>query len=249
MDITERRHAELESRLKKRELEDAIAARKDLLSIISHELKSPLVPILGYSELLMDGSLGTLSDKSLDAVRTIHERAQAMEKLINDLMALSKIELNALSINSEPLEVLGFLNSIIDSYRELNHSKEVNIRLSGDDFTINVDPDRLRQIVSNLIDNAILYSRDAVTISISAGVQDDRGTISIKDDGIGIPPDKIDHIFEKFYRVRHDKDPAVEGSGLGLSIVKDLVELMDGTVTATSTPSKGSTFTVTFKLK
>ena len=249
MDITERRRAELESRLKKRQLEDAIAARKDLLSIISHELKSPLVPILGYSELLMDGSLGTLGEKSLVAVRTIHERAQAMEKLINDLMALSKIELNALRINSEPMEVLGFLNSIIDSYRELDHGKEVNIRLSGDDFTINVDPDRLRQIVSNLIDNAILYSRDVVTINISTSIEDDRGVISIKDNGIGIPPDKIDHIFEKFYRVKHQKEPTIEGSGLGLAIVKDLVEIMDGTVSVTSAPSKGSTFTVSFKLK
>jgi ribose transport system substrate-binding protein len=249
MDISECRKAEFESRLKKRELEDAIAARKDLLSMVSHELKSPLVPILGYSELLMDGSLGKLSDKSLDAVRTIHERAQAMEKLINDLMALSKIELNALRINTEPVKIQEFLGAVVDSYSQLNHGKDVNVRLSGDDFTIEVDPDRLRQIISNLIDNAILYSSDAVTIDVSTIVENERGVISIADNGIGIPPDQVDHVFEKFFRVWHEKAPDIEGSGLGLAIVKDLVEIMDGTVSVASALLKGSTFTISFKLK
>jgi len=181
-------------------------------------------------------------------VKTIHERALAMEKLINDLTAISRIELRTISINPEPVDIVSFIDSLISSYRELDHGKDVNISLSDADFTIDVDPDRLRQIIGNLIDNAILYSGDAVTITISTEIADDRGIISVTDDGFGIPPDQLKHVFEKFYRVRHEQVPPKEGSGLGLAIVKDLVGIMGGEVTVTSEPSRGSEFTVSFPL-
>ncbi|MCK4720286.1 PAS domain S-box protein, partial [bacterium] len=248
IDITDRKQAQEEIRNKNIALEDALKIKNEFLSMVSHELRTPLVPIIGYSDLLLDGSFGELSNEAEDAIDSIKNRADDLVKLIEDLLMVSQIERDKLRVDLQTLDVNKHLRDIISDVQSTDYGKPVEIELSGEEFNVTADPSRFRQVMQNLIGNAIKYSSDIVEIKVETRKDGKNGIISIKDNGIGIAPEHITKIFERFYQAEEIDTRKHSGSGLGLAITRDLVELMDGEITVESEPGEGSNFTVRLPL-
>lgn len=247
-DITDRKQAQEEIKNKNIALEDALKIKNEFLSMVSHELRTPLVPIIGYSDLLLDGSFGELSNEAEDAIDSIKNRADDLVKLIEDLLMVSQIERDKLRIDLKTLDVNKHLRDIISDFQSTDYGKPVEIELSGEQFNVTADHARFRQVMQNLIGNAIKYSSDIVEIKIETRTGDKYGIISVKDNGIGIASEHMTKIFERFYQAEDIDTRKHSGSGLGLAITRDLVELMDGEITVESEPGEGSIFTVTLPL-
>ncbi len=247
-DVSERREFEEELKRKNAELRAALSVKEEFLSMVSHELRAPLVPIMGYSELLLDGTMGEMPESAKDALNTINDRAEALSALIDDLLLLSGMERGALRINSGPLRPHETVLDLIASYRDVHQGKPVTIEWHGEECAIMADSVRFRQILQNLIRNAIKYSGDSAHISIQISTADGLCAIAVSDNGIGISKDHLPRVFERFYQVEQIDTRSRKGTGLGLTIAKELVELMGGSIEVESEPGKGSTFTVTLPL-
>jgi len=244
----EKNKAAEEIRKKNEELTAALKVQSEFLSMVSHELRTPLVPIIGYSDLLLEGSFGEMPENAIEALTSIRGRAEDLSALIEDLLDLSRMEHKNISLQLEPLEIPGQIAGMIKDYQSMNHCKQVNIRLTGQAFRVNADHMRLQQIVRNLINNAIKYSYDTVDILINTNINGQYGVMTFTDNGIGIAPENLSRIFERFYQVADLDTREHGGSGLGLAITRELVEMMKGSITAESKPGNGSKFTVKLPL-
>ncbi len=257
--VGERKQVEEEIRRKNAELRHALSVKSEFLSMVSHELRTPLVPIIGYSELLLGNSMGPLNDEAREACKVIYGRAEALSALIEDLLQLSQMDRGVLKVHPVSVKlrecVLELIESypeklhdgaleLIKSYRDISQSKDVSIEWEGDECEVQADPVRLRQVLRNLIGNAVKYSRDSVAIRISGKVLDEYCEISVEDNGLGIAAEHLPYVFDRFYQVENVDTRVHEGTGLGLAISKELVELMGGYIFAESRYGEGSTFTI-----
>jgi len=248
IDITDRRTADAEISQKNKELLAALTAKSDFLSMVSHELRSPLVPILGYTELLSDGSLGEVPESFNEPLKILRSRAESLSQLIEDLLQITRLERGMLRLELKPIQIKPWLDDLLVEYRDFDFGKPVEIEHEGEDFCIRADASRLRQVIQNLIGNSIKYSDEAVEIRIRSSANNGCGEIEVKDNGIGIPADKLGQIFEMFYQVENLHTRHHEGAGLGLSIARELVGLMNGSIIVKSTEGEGTTFIVTLPL-
>jgi hypothetical protein len=229
-------------------LKATLDAKNEFLSIVSHELKTPLVPVMGYSELLLDGSFGQLPLEAVEPLETIKERVGHLNSLINDLLQFTKIESGTLSLVPRQFKIRETLASLVKSYVDIMRVPADSIGVEGDEFELFTDPDRFRQIIQNLIDNAIKYAEGPPSILIATKLADDKGIITVSDKGIGIPEGHLPFIFDRFYQAESPYTRKHNGVGLGLAIVHDLVRLCGGTITVDSQVGKGTTFTITLPL-
>ena len=218
--------------------------RKDFVANVSHELRTPLTAIKGYVEALRDDPKVELPQRNrfLEIIETHTDR---LNLIITDLLLLSKIESGQIPLKQEPVELgllinrtLGLLSHQIDRKQ---HKMVLNIPATLP--PVLGDEERLGQVFSNLLDNAVKYTPDKGTLTITAVLNDRMIEVGIEDTGIGIPPKDLSRIFERFYRVDKARSRELGGTGLGLAIVKHLVEAHGGTVFAESS-GKGSRFTV-----
>ena len=222
--------------------------RREFVANVSHELKSPLTSIRGLTETLQGGAL---EDPSANRrfVQLIDEYADRLSRLIEDLLALSQIESQAvpLALATVPLKPLAesVLASLQPAIAQRRLSVSVNV---PEGFAVRADADRLRQVLFNLLDNAVKYNRDDGSLRVSAIRSDGTATVAVADSGIGIPPDDLPRVFERFYRVDKARSREPGGTGLGLSIVKHLVEAHGGRVFVESSLGGGSTFSFTLPL-
>ena len=210
---------------------------------VSHELRTPLTTIKGYAETLIDGALK--EDVAPQFVQVIKKHADRLEKLVEDLLTLSKIETRASALKPERLSLTELINDALDVIKEPAEKKNISITCEQCLTSLFVYGDRnaLEQVLINLLDNAVKYGRQGGKILLSAVEKDQREIqISVKDDGIGIPREDLPRIFERFYRVDKGRSQELGGTGLGLSIVKHIVQAHGGQVWAESEPGKGSTF-------
>lgn len=211
--------------------------RKILLARISHDLRTPLTSIIGYVEALQDG----ISPDEETYLETIHERADYMNRLIEDLSLFSKQELDELPVYMELKRSDALLENYFNNFLSDDKLK-VNLHRPFVQTYLRVDPHRFKQILDNLIGNAKKYAKSAVDISTT--VRDTMLEISVQDDGPGIPPEFSESIFDPFFMVNKVKDQALRGgTGLGLTIVKQLVELHGGSVRVHSQINEGAEFT------
>ncbi|MFH1675384.1 MAG: PAS domain-containing sensor histidine kinase, partial [bacterium] len=244
-DLTYRKAAEEVIRKKNKELASALTVKTEFLSVVSHELRTPLVPILGYSELMLDGSFGILPEYLKEPLQTVYDRADNLRKLIDDLLLVSRTDQRTVRIKLENIFADRIIEEIIDSRNKVNQGKRVNFIREGRECRILADPDRLRQVLQNLIQNSIKYSEESVDITIETYNDGEFGHIKVTDNGIGISSENLAHVFERFYQVENPDTRHHDGAGLGLSIVKELIELMNGHILAESEQGKGSCFTIT----
>jgi len=217
--------------------------RQDFVANVSHELRTPLTTIKGYTETLLDGALK--EDIAPQFLQVIQKHADRLTKIVEDLLALSKIESKEFYLKWEPLPLSELIDDVSDFVKEAAQKKKISISRSINPFSLKVTGDRnyLEQVFINLLDNAIKYTPEGGEISISAFEKGERDIqVGIKDNGIGVPKEDLSRIFERFYRVDKGRSQELGGTGLGLSIVKHIIQAHGGRVWAESQLGKGSTF-------
>lgn len=226
------------------DLERMKTERNEFLASISHELSTPLTYLIGYLKIAMRDEL-TEQERNR-YLEIIAKESNRMKDLVKNLMDLAKMDEMTFTVTKENFQAAQFLNGIFQRVSPSFNLKEVELNIIyAEDFTITADPLRLEQIILNVLDNALKYSKEHSTVTLTVSREEKKTIIEIEDEGIGIPEDEIDLVFEKLYRVEKSRSRTFGGAGLGLAIVKELVEAHNGTIEVTSEIGKGSTFIIT----
>jgi two-component system phosphate regulon sensor histidine kinase PhoR len=232
------------------ELKTLERIRKDFVANVSHELRTPVSVIKGYAETLLSEGDALTPEKTAQFAGIIHNHAERLANLINDLLALSRIESGAMPMEPMPVSVEPAVSRAVRLLEQKWSDKGITVTIAealGGMPPVLADQQRLEQVLVNLLDNAIKFTPAEGRITVSAA---DRGThvrIDVADSGCGIPPKDLQRIFERFYRVDTARSRELGGTGLGLAIVKHIVQAHGGSVSVESTPGKGSTFSFTLK--
>ena len=241
-------------------LEDSRARERNLLLAVSHDLRTPLTSIYGFAEAIKDGAI----DDSGRAAEVIIAESRRLERLVGDLLDLTKLEARQLSISLRPTDVAEVVATTAEGFRPAaaKSGLQLTVRVGGADVAapeglaaatsrrppVAADPDRLAQLLANLLENAITFARSTVTVSVNDEVSSEGCVVTVDDDGPGIAAGDLERVFERFYRA--DRGPNRQmGSGLGLAIVSELASAMGGRVRAESplTQEGGSRFIVTLR--
>jgi signal transduction histidine kinase len=225
------------------ELQTAAQAKNEFLSRMSHELRTPLAAIMGFSELL---GLADLDERKHEWAATILKAGQHLLQLVDEVLDISRIEAGELSISVEPVPVTPLIDEAMELIKPLAEGRRVTLHppsIPKGVGYLRADTQRLKQVVINLLSNAVKYNREGGDVEVSVeGVGSDHVQIAVTDTGEGIAPDSMEKLFVPFERL--DAGADVQGTGLGLALSRSLVEAMGGTLTVSSTPGEGSTFTV-----
>ncbi len=220
--------------------------RKDFVANISHELRTPISIIKGYLETLVEGKIED-QQQTKEFLEILQKNSNRMDNIVKDLLQLSRIESGLDPVRPVQILLKEHIEKNVVLFKPLSQKKKQILTVNiPSDLKLMADPEKLNQVITNLLDNAIKYTKESGKIEISALKKDDKTTLHIKDNGVGIPERDLLRIFERFYRVDRARSRTLGGTGLGLSIVKHIVEAHGGTVSVKSTPTKGSKFTLTF---
>ena len=219
--------------------------RQDFVANASHELKTPLASIKAYTETLIDGAIDD-EEVNVRFLHRIEEQADRLDRLIQDLLSLARIESGEGIFVHGPLAAGPVVRKCVESARARAEAKGLALELDpgplGDDAVVLADEEALRQILDNLLDNAIKYTPGGGWVRLACGLEPGAISVEVADSGIGIPRDDLPRIFERFYRVDKARSRELGGTGLGLSIVKHLVQSIGGQVTVASRVGEGTTF-------
>jgi two-component system phosphate regulon sensor histidine kinase PhoR len=225
------------------------STRQEFLSNISHELRTPLTSILAFVETLEDGAVDD-PDNNRRFLEVIRRNAERMRALINDVLELSQIESGRISIDIGEVKLHRAVADVFTDLSAAASARDIDLISNiPADAVVTADADRLYQMLTNLVDNAVKFNRDGGTVTVSLERRPGRDVIAVADTGEGITSELIDRIFERFYRADRARSRDVGGTGLGLSIVKHLARLQGGEVTATSVAGSGTTFIIELPAK
>lgn len=230
------------------ELKKLEQMRKDFVANVSHELKTPITSIKGFSETLLDGAMK--DEATLEAfLRIILNESDRLQMLIEDLLDLSRIEQQGFHLNIEEIDIAILMHEIMTLLKGKAEEKNILLRFApiSTPLFIKGDYARLKQVFINLLSNAITYTPIGGYVEIDVKENEGKVYIQIKDTGIGIDMEEIPRIFERFYRVDKARSRNSGGTGLGLAIVKHIVEAHKGSISVTSVKEKGTTFTITLE--
>jgi signal transduction histidine kinase len=233
------------------ELAELERLRAQFVAVASHELKTPLSVIKGYVALVLDGIYGEVSQEQTKVLRSVSDQGDRLGRLIQQLLDISRFEAGGGRIDVQTIELRVFLEELSVSFEALALQNDIDFQLEVEPDlprTLRGDPDRLNEVIGNLLSNAFKFTprKGAIRLRARNGARSsDSGVIvEVSDTGVGIPPDKLPHIFEKFYQVENEAQPLSVGSGLGLAIAQEIVEAHGGTITADSEEGRGTTFRV-----
>jgi PAS domain S-box-containing protein len=228
----------------------AVHIRDAFLSIASHELKNPLTSLLGNAQLLQRrlARSGTASDRDQQTITLIINQAARLNKLLITLLDVSQIERGQLSIERAPLDLCELVQRVVNEVQSTLTLHTITATTAGAPMLIEGDVLRLEQVLQNLIQNAIKYSPVGGHIAVALEQREQLASVSVTDEGIGIPQQALPHLFERFYRAAQLDTSGISGLGIGLYVVKEIVTLHGGTITVTSAEGVGSTFTLSFPL-
>lgn len=218
--------------------------RREFTANVTHELKTPLTSINGYAEMIASGITSAEENKKFANV-IIKEGTRLLE-LINQILDLSKIEgqITESKESFEDIDVYEIANNIVSRFEQRLNSKNIDLTLSGEGIIINGNKSMIRDMLSNIIDNAIKYNKVGGKVDIKILQNKYEVIINLKDTGMGIPQEDRDRIFERFYRVDKSRSKKITGTGIGLSIVKHIVEYHNGTIVLNSEVNKGTTIEI-----
>ena len=246
MDITESKRSEENMRLAKQAAEEANRQKSAFLNVMSHELRTPLTVILGYLPLLRNREKMLPAEAIAKVAEDMDISGQHLMEMINDLLDISKIEAGQMNLSIEEIKSQPIIDEMVRKFDNQAQQKGIELLSTSEDFSFKVDPRRLRQILINLIGNAIKFTPHG-SITIAAKHDKNFVTFSIYDTGLGIPESELPHIFDTFHQVDNSSTRDAGGSGLGLAITKRLVELHGGTIEVESKLGSGTTFIFTIK--
>ncbi|ARJ37989.1 PAS domain-containing sensor histidine kinase [Sporosarcina ureae] len=218
--------------------------RKDFVANVSHELKTPVTSIKGFSEMLLDGVVEDPVMKR-DFLEIMYKESNRLQLLIEDLLRLSSMERGSFEITRTPVDVVEVVEQSVKIVQAKVQEKDMRIDLHmPDQLIIPADHDRLVQVMVNLLNNAIAYSQEKTIVTVSVEEIEENVLITVRDQGIGIMPSELPRLFERFYRVDRARSRESGGTGLGLAIVKHIAEAHQGTVTVDSEVGVGTVFRV-----
>ena len=217
--------------------------REDFIANVSHELRTPISMMQGYSEAIVDDIAQTDEEKK-EMARVIYDESLRMGRLVNELLDLARMEAGHILLSVESIEVEPYLNRIIRKFHGLAKEKEIelSVQFEADEQFFRFDPDRIEQVLTNLIDNAIRHVPESASVLIS-GRTDERGLyIEVSDQGPGIPEEDLPFLFERFYKADKSRTRGRSGTGLGLAIAKNIIDAHRGNISVKSKLGQGTTF-------
>ncbi|NDV18515.1 PAS domain S-box protein [Pseudodesulfovibrio sp. JC047] len=230
--------------------ESADKAKMEFLSRMSHELRTPLNAIIGFSKILMEDKPGTLTDKQKERANRIHVAGNHLMQMISEILDFSRIETGSFSVELEPVCARDVLTESLMLTENMARERKVVCTVDGSFGSVPpllVDRIRFKQVLVNVVSNAIKYNVENGSVTLSSEIQEGMVAISVSDTGIGIPKDQQDAIFTPFTRMVAEHSE-IEGTGIGMTITKQLVEAMHGTIDFVSTEGEGSTFVITLPM-
>ncbi|MBN1487264.1 MAG: GAF domain-containing protein [Anaerolineae bacterium] len=232
------------------EVKNANQAKTAFVSMVSHELKGPMTSIRGYADLLRMGTGGEINAQQQAFLEVIIKNVSYMKTLVYDLLDISRIESGHLHLDMRAVQLQSVLDEVLYASRHSFETRQQTLHLQIPEQLTAVKADRMRlsQILTNLISNASKYTPEGGEITITAKLQEEFVSCSVRDTGIGISPKDLSRLFQKFFRASNEYVRGVSGTGLGLSITKQLVELQGGKIWVNSELEKGSTFTFTLSV-
>jgi len=220
--------------------------KAEFISIATHELKTPINVVSGYAELMEEGIFGSPSGKQREALGTIREQTRVLTNLVNQLLDISRLEAGGLQLQMSNIVVRDLFTRIERSFSVLARKKEIDFRVDIDPNVprvIRADGDRLGdQVIGNLLSNALKFTPEGGSIRVRCWPQPDGLHIEVKDSGVGVPPDQLPYIFDKYFQV--GQQARSKGAGLGLAIARDIVEAHGGWISVDSQPGQGTTFCI-----
>jgi two-component system, OmpR family, phosphate regulon sensor histidine kinase PhoR len=218
------------------------SARQEFVANVSHELRTPLSLIKGYVETLLDGARNN-PDVATKFLQTIDRNAERLRLLIEDLLTVSELESGRVRLTLQPVALAPVVSKVLEDFKTRAGAKEVKLINQAPDLAVRADADRLEQVLGNLLDNAIKYGRAQGTVTVGGSAREGgQVEVFVQDDGPGIPPEALERVFERFYRVDKARSREQGGTGLGLAIVKHIVQSHGGRVWATSQVGHGARF-------
>jgi len=223
--------------------------RKDFIANVSHELRTPIAMLQGYSEAIVDDIAATDEEKK-ELAKVIYDESLRMGRLVNDLLDLARMEAGHLTLHKERVPLRSYTERIIHKFQAL--AKEKGVRLLVDineEFVVLLDPDRIEQVLTNLIDNALRHTDEGGEVCVIVDGDEEAVRISVRDSGSGIAEEDLPFVFERFYKADKARTRSRSGTGLGLAIAKNIVEAHKGTIAVHSKLGEGTTFTFTLPLK
>ena len=223
--------------------------RRQFISDASHEIRTPLTSIGGFAAAIADGTAATPEERLHGATLIVRE-VERLTRLVNDLLSLSKMESGAVTLNREAVDLSELVHAAVESFdrQAREGDSRVEIGIPGDLPAVSADPDRIYQVVVNLLSNALRFNRPGGEVVISARPENSFVRVAIEDSGPGIPPEQLSRIWERFHRADSSRARLDGGTGLGLAIVRSIVEAHGGTVSVESELGKGSTFSFTLPI-
>ncbi len=230
-------------------LKEVSALKSGLYTNITHEFRTPLTVILGMTQNLKKNLKSTISIADENSLDMIERNGESLLEMVNEMLDLAKVDSNSMELHLIQTDVIPFVKYLSESFHSLAESKNVNLTVYSevDALEMDIDVNKVASIISNLLSNAIKFTKNTGKIVVHLNKTDQNEneffTIKVKDNGIGLANEDIGHLFDRFYQVNNTSTKQ-EGTGIGLSLAKEFVELMNGTIEVGSTLGKGSTFTV-----
>lgn len=233
-----------ELKLQAEKLREIDKAKEEFSAMISHELKTPLVPIQGYCEMLLGGMYGELTPKQKEKIEVMRRNSLSLLHLIQDILDVHKLEMGKMKFDTYDVSAKELTDLCIDAFKPTANAKNITMVARVDQgLGLKCDPERIQQVLKNLVDNALRFVPEQTgIIEVSARRDNDSILFSVKDNGIGIPKDKQKDLFKKFYQVDTSLRRKTGGTGLGLAICKGIVQAHNGKIWVESEEGKGSTF-------
>ena len=219
--------------------------RQQFVSDVSHELRTPITVIQGFSEAVLDGLVNS-KEQQEKYLKNIIDESCRLRRLVDDLLDLKAMEAGKTFDEMEYVVLNKLVNITAERLKQIASAKEIQIKtvVPSQSITVLGNIDRLKQVFTNMLDNAINHSKQEGTVTIELGLKGDFAFVAVKDAGPGIPPEEMESIWERFYKVDKSRSRRGAGTGLGLSIVKKVVEMHGGEVNVESNPGQGAVFTV-----
>jgi two-component system phosphate regulon sensor histidine kinase PhoR len=216
--------------------------KSEFVSIVSHELRTPLTAIIGYGKTLLRRDVKLGDEAKRNFIKTIVKEGERLARLVDDMLDLSRIESGSFKLDVKPVDVREVVERVMKHLKQTTNQHHLVTEFRNGSPQVLADPDKLEQVLVNLIGNAVKYSPSGGEVKVSVYPKTKTVEFCISDQGIGIKPDEIDHIFEPFFRTEASQRLMIRGTGLGLPVVKGILQQMDGHIWVESQPGKGSSF-------
>jgi len=224
------------------ELRELDRLKDEFLSIASHELKNPLTVLKGYVQILLRGDVEVSSVRERQVLTVIDREVNRLSRLINVMLDVSRIQLGGLKLDRQSMDLGALAQKLVEHFQGLSPQHRFVLRIEPDRVEGLWDPVRIEQVLANLVDNAVKYSPKGGSVAVSVRAVGRQVEVAVRDEGVGIPPDEQDRVFQKFYRARSHASRNVGGIGLGLYVCQEIVRAHGGRMCLESEPGRGSTF-------